>query len=140
MKLKKAPLMCRIKSKIARNPNRWFICKLGVKKRKYCGKCECSRLALFYQRVNEVARKVTETQFNLSISCGPEWKILNNNFKYFKCENGRFYLLPKNHCAFCEYCTDIIYDYTHGPYMFHCNEGHSDFRTCNSFKEEVNEK
>ena len=26
-------------------------------------------------------------------------------------------------CFFCEHCTDIWFDYTVGPYMFHCEQG-----------------
>ncbi len=29
----------------------------------------------------------------------------------------------KRSCFFCEYCPDIIYDYTNGPYMFFCTKG-----------------
>lgn len=27
---------------------------------------------------------------------------------------------PEKSCCFCKNCTDIWYDYTNGPYMFHC--------------------
>lgn len=40
--------------------------------------------------------------------------------KEFKCANGKTYEVPDNHCLFCEHCTDILYDYTHGPYMCMC--------------------
>ena len=56
--------------------------------------------------------------------------------KPFECSNGRSYQLPERHCAFCKYCTDIFFDYTHGPYMFFCNLGHDDFETCGKFESE----
>lgn len=60
--------------------------------------------------------------------------------KVFTCENGRRYLFPARHCAFCKHCTDIFYDYTHGPYMFICDLGKDDFRTCGKFEEEKEEE
>lgn len=60
--------------------------------------------------------------------------------KPFKCENGKIYMAPDQHCIFCKHCTDIFYDYTHGPYMFPCNKGHENFKTCNSFEGEDDEK
>lgn len=56
--------------------------------------------------------------------------------KLYKSGNGLIYRMPKNHCVFCEHCTDIFYDYTNGPYMFICDKGCRDFKTCNNFKEE----
>ena len=61
------------------------------------------------------------------------------NKKEFECANGRTYLLPENHCAFCEYCTDIFFDYTNGPYMFICELCEIDYEKCNSFKEVKND-
>lgn len=58
--------------------------------------------------------------------------------KKFKCENGNIYKFPNRHCAFCENCEAIIYDYTHGPYMFLCNLGLGDYKTCKKFKKEKN--
>ena len=58
--------------------------------------------------------------------------------KDFECANGRVYKFPENHCAFCEHCRDIIYDYTNGPYCFLCHFG-GDFKTCGKFKEEIEE-
>lgn len=56
------------------------------------------------------------------------------NKKEFECENGKTYLLPENHCAFCKHCPDIFFDYTNGPYLFICDLG-KEYETCNSFKE-----
>lgn len=39
----------------------------------------------------------------------------------FKCDNGKTYSFPNNHCSSCKYCTDVFYDYTNGPYLFLCN-------------------
>lgn len=30
--------------------------------------------------------------------------------------------IPKRSCCFCSKCTDLWWDYTHGPYMFDCTE------------------
>lgn len=30
---------------------------------------------------------------------------------------------PDNCCLFCDQCSDIWWDYTHGPYMFFCDIG-----------------
>ena len=54
--------------------------------------------------------------------------------KEFKCENGKTYLLPENHCAFCEHCADVFYDYTNGPYMFLCNANCVDYKECFRFE------
>jgi len=42
------------------------------------------------------------------------------NFKLFECANGRTYQAPDKSCCFCKHCTDIFYDFTHGPYLFMC--------------------
>lgn len=65
---------------------------------------------------------------------------MNEETKIFTCENGRRYRAPANHCLFCEHCTDIVYDYTHGPYMFCCELNEADYKTCGKFKEEVEEE
>ena len=57
--------------------------------------------------------------------------------KPFKCDNGCVYKVPKNHCVFCDHCTDIFYDYTNGPYMFICELDCVDFETCGKFEQEV---
>lgn len=43
--------------------------------------------------------------------------------KLFKCENGHLYRFPEKSCVFCEHCSDIFYDYSHGPYMLICDLG-----------------
>lgn len=30
-------------------------------------------------------------------------------------------LAPENSCLFCNHCTDIFWDYTHGIYMTYCD-------------------
>lgn len=42
-------------------------------------------------------------------------------YKQFDCENGKSYYAPETCCLFCKHCTDIIYDYTNGPYMVCCD-------------------
>ena len=41
-------------------------------------------------------------------------------FKIFECENGKKYCGRENACWFCEHLDDVIFDYTHGPYLLHC--------------------
>ena len=53
--------------------------------------------------------------------------------KEFKCDNGRTYLLPDRHCAFCANCTDLFYDFTNGPYLFICNAEHEYADGCEHF-------
>jgi len=43
------------------------------------------------------------------------------NRRLFRCENGSDYLAYENSCLFCNNCTDIFYDYTHGPYLMICD-------------------
>ena len=57
------------------------------------------------------------------------------NKKEFVCENGKTYLIPENFCAFCEHCTDILFDHTNGPYMFICDLN-KEYENCDSFKED----
>ena len=59
--------------------------------------------------------------------------------KPFECANGKVYYFPEKHCAFCKNCTDLLYDYTNGPYLFHCNVGNNDFETCGRFEPEEEE-
>lgn len=56
--------------------------------------------------------------------------------KPFKCENGKNYIFPEEHCVFCKYCTDIFWDYTNGPYMFICDVDGGKYTTCGKFEEE----
>lgn len=39
----------------------------------------------------------------------------------WECANGRKYLVPEDACPVCEHCTDILWDFTNGPYMFFCD-------------------
>lgn len=55
--------------------------------------------------------------------------------KPWKSECGITWLVPENYCVFCKHCTDIYFDFTHGPYMCFCEKLHEDFETCNSFEE-----
>jgi len=59
--------------------------------------------------------------------------------KEYKCE---YYsvMAPERSCFFCRHCTDIFFDYTHGPYLFICREGVNTSNglkgQCNLFKED----
>lgn len=61
----------------------------------------------------------------------------NEDRDFFECDNGKQYRFPKKHCAFCDNCTDILFDYINGPYMFICDLGCEDWQTCGRFKEET---
>lgn len=43
---------------------------------------------------------------------------MSDSTRPFRCDNGAVYLMPEKHCVFCEHCTDLLFDYTDGPYMF----------------------
>ena len=69
-------------------------------------------------------------------------EAIGKGYKEFKGEGYIVMAHPKS-CFFCEHCTDIIYDYSNGPYMFICNNNiNSDHielglkGMCNKFKEE----
>lgn len=32
-------------------------------------------------------------------------------------------IAPSRACLFCDRCSDVFWDYTHGPYMFFCDAG-----------------
>lgn len=42
--------------------------------------------------------------------------------KHFQCESGKIYKLPDKACVFCQSCTDIFWDYTHGIYALVCEK------------------
>lgn len=49
-------------------------------------------------------------------------------------------------CLFCKHCSDVLWDYTNGPYMFFCDkdkkecdlEGTASEHTCELFEENFN--
>lgn len=47
-----------------------------------------------------------------------------------------------DNCVFCKHCTDIFWDYTHGPYMIFCEKNFlPEKMTCKYFEEDTeNEK
>lgn len=56
------------------------------------------------------------------------------DLKPYELENGRVYMMPSDHCIFCKNNTDIIYDYTNGPYCFFCELGKNYKNGCDSFE------
>jgi hypothetical protein len=46
-----------------------------------------------------------------------------------------------NLCVFCQHCTDVLWDYTNGPYMVFCDlnrpevESQNEKQTCTEFKD-----
>lgn len=57
--------------------------------------------------------------------------------KIYRCDNGKYYGGPQRSCLFCNHCTDIFYDCTHGPYMFVCALGLEASKDCNDFEEDL---
>lgn len=58
----------------------------------------------------------------------------------YRCEQYRL-KAPPTCCLFCSHCSDVFWDFTHGPYMFFCDAGADTEEgirgRCNSFNEEV---
>ena len=61
---------------------------------------------------------------------------MNDKVKPFKCSDGKIYHFPEKHCAFCDNCADVFFDFTNGPYLFLCNLGCESWETCSNFIEE----
>lgn len=59
-----------------------------------------------------------------------------SELKEFYCLNGKIYMIPKNHCAFCKNCVSIFCDYENGPYLFICDLGKDWDENCSDFEEE----
>lgn len=59
--------------------------------------------------------------------------------RLYECEStGKVYEFPDQHCVFCKHCTDLLYDYTNGPYMFMCDleNVYYEERTCEEFEDD----
>lgn len=42
--------------------------------------------------------------------------------KFYLRAAGKIYIAPEKCCLFCKHCDDIVWDYTNGPYMVHCDK------------------
>ena len=42
-----------------------------------------------------------------------------SDLRLYECEYYRL-MAPSTCCLFCEFCTDVFFDFTNGPYMFMC--------------------
>ena len=66
-------------------------------------------------------------------SDNPEWT------RDYVCDEYQCNAHPRA-CLFCDLCTDVIFDFTHGPYMFICTESHDTEKgmngNCEHFKED----
>ena len=66
-------------------------------------------------------------------SDNPKWT------REYECEEYKCYAHPRA-CLFCDLCTDVIFDYTNGPYMFICVKSHDTDKgmngNCEHFKED----
>ena len=59
--------------------------------------------------------------------------------KIYRCDNGKYYGGPQKSCLFCKHCTDLLWDYTHGPYMFFCELSLEPSEDCNDFENDVDD-
>ena len=41
------------------------------------------------------------------------------------------YLTPEKFCAYCKHCSDIIWDFSNGPYLFMCDKDFDYDEDCN---------
>ena len=46
----------------------------------------------------------------------------NNDYVWIRSDGRVFGLKNKKSCLICKHCTDIFWDYTHGPYMLFCEK------------------
>lgn len=60
--------------------------------------------------------------------------------RVYECEYYKV-VVPDASCLFCSHCSDVFWDFAHGPYMFFCDAGADTEEgirgRCNSFNEEV---
>lgn len=59
----------------------------------------------------------------LEIEKGRIINPVKKGWRVFHCANGKGYQARYNSCLFCSRCSDVFYDYTHGPYLFICEDG-----------------
>lgn len=52
----------------------------------------------------------------------------------YRCKQYRC-MAPDRCCLFCAHCTDVFYD-SHGPYLFICDLGKVDWRSCECFADD----
>ena len=55
--------------------------------------------------------------------------VENNDYVWIRSDGKVYGLKTRKICLICKHCTDIFWDYTHGPYMVICEESE---KTCNS--------
>ena len=46
----------------------------------------------------------------------------NDDYVWIRRDGMVFGLKPRKCCLICKHCTDIFWDYTHGPYMLFCEK------------------
>ena len=58
--------------------------------------------------------------------------------RVYECEYYKV-VAPDASCLFCDHCTDVFWDFTHGPYMFFCEADRDTERgatgSCDGFEE-----
>ena len=50
----------------------------------------------------------------------------NNDYVWIRSDGVVFGLKARKCCLICKNCTDIFWDYTHGPYMVYCEKAYND--------------
>ena len=62
----------------------------------------------------------------------------NNDYVWIRSDGMVFGLKNKKNCLICKHCTDIFWDYTHGPYMLFCEKSEISSNDGSNLPEETN--
>lgn len=62
------------------------------------------------------------------------------DYYVFECQDGHKYYAKEGQCLCCENCTDVYYDFTHGPFMIDCKRGLQPNGKCNMWIPDKNLK
>ena len=62
----------------------------------------------------------------------------NNDYVWIRSDGRVFGLKNKKNCLICKHCTDIFWDYTHGPYMLFCEKSEISSNEESNLPEETN--
>ena len=62
----------------------------------------------------------------------------DNDYVWIRSDGNVYGLKPRKCCLICKHCTDIFWDYTHGPYMVVCEKSERSGNEESNFPEETN--
>lgn len=62
----------------------------------------------------------------------------DNDYVWIRSDGNVYGLKPRKCCLICKHCTDIFWDYTHGPYMVVCEKSEMSGNEESNFPEETN--